>query len=336
MHLNELLSEKNRHPRDAGIVFDEEPHIYTILDDPHTEYMSVTTWNHSHFAEFDADKIIDKMMSNKERWKKSKYYPKTKEQIKAEWEAAGKEASALGTQMHKAIELYYNELPNNKLPNNKLSNNKLPSNNEPNNKLPSNNEPNNNELYDNKPNNNEPNNNELYDNKPNNEPSNEPNNNPQCGNPQHDCMNAESSKEFQYFLEFARDFKHLKPYRTEWMIYDTELKFAGSVDMLFENPDGTLEIYDWKRSKEIKMDNPWQSSHTPCIQHLPDCNYVHYCLQLNTYREMLERNYQVKIGGMYLVILHPSQTTYQRIKVQDLREEIGDLFAYRRKMLMNL
>jgi len=267
--------KKNKHPRDAGIVFDEEPHIYTILDDPHSEYTSVTKWNHSHFAEFDADKIIDKMMSNKERWKKSKYYPKTKEQIKAEWEATGKEASALGTQMHKAIELFYNE----------------PSD----------------ELY--------------Y--------KEQPHENEQC-NSQYDPTTL---KEFRYFLEFARDFKHLKPYRTEWMIYDTELKFAGRVDMLFENPDGTLEIYDWKRSKEIKMDNPWRSSHTPCIQHLPDCNYVHYCLQLNTYREMLERNYQVKIGGMYLVILHPTQTTYQRIKVQDLREKIRDLFAYRKQML---
>lgn len=278
MQLSELLSEKNRHPRDAGIVFDEEPHIYTILNDPQSEYTSVTTWNHSHFAEFDADKIIDKMMSNKERWKKSKYYPKTKEQIKAEWEAAGKEASELGTRMHKAIELYYNnESRQNDEPHN--GNDKLQSDEQQGDK-------------------------------------------PQNGN-----------DEFRYFLEFARDFKHLKPYRTEWMIYDTELKFAGSVDMLFENPDGTLEIYDWKRSKEIKMDNPWQSSHTLCIQHLPDCNYVHYCLQLNTYREMLERNYQVKIGGMYLVILHPTQTTYQRIKVQDLREEIRDLFAYRRQIL---
>jgi hypothetical protein len=278
MQLSELLSEKNKHPRDAGIVFDEEPHIYTILDDPQSEYTSVTTWNHSHFAEFDADKIIDKMMSNKERWKKSKYYPKTKEQIKAEWEAAGKEASELGTRMHKAIELYYN-IQNDK-PHN--GNDKLQSDEQ------------------------------------------------QGDEPQND---EQQSTEFRYFLEFARDFKHLRPYRTEWMIYDTELKFAGSVDMLFENPDGTLEIYDWKRSKEIKMDNPWQSSHTPCIQHLPDCNYVHYCLQLNTYREMLERNYQVKIGGMYLVILHPTQTTYQRIKVQDLREEIRDLFAYRKQIL---
>ena len=28
---------------------------------------------------------------------------------------------------------------------------------------------------------------------------------------------------------------HLKPYRTEWMIYDKELKLAGSIDMIFIN-----------------------------------------------------------------------------------------------------
>ena len=32
------------------------------------------------------------------------------------------------------------------------------------------------------------------------------------------------------------------------------------------------------------MDNKWQSALTPCIKHLPDCNYYHYSLQLNTYK----------------------------------------------------
>ena len=54
------LENKNKHPRDKHIVFDEGPHIYTIDGD--SDYMSVTTWNHSHFAHFDADKIITKMM----------------------------------------------------------------------------------------------------------------------------------------------------------------------------------------------------------------------------------------------------------------------------------
>ena len=42
---------------DKNIIFDEGPHIYTIKGD--SNYMSVTTWNHSHFAHFDPDKISE-------------------------------------------------------------------------------------------------------------------------------------------------------------------------------------------------------------------------------------------------------------------------------------
>ena len=64
------LANKNPHERDTHIHFDEGPHIYTIDGD--SNYMSVTTWNHSHFKHFDADKIITKMMAGR-RWSQSKY-----------------------------------------------------------------------------------------------------------------------------------------------------------------------------------------------------------------------------------------------------------------------
>ena len=46
-----FLENKNKHPRDSHIIFDEGPHIYTIDGD--SNYMSVTTWNHSHFEKFE-------------------------------------------------------------------------------------------------------------------------------------------------------------------------------------------------------------------------------------------------------------------------------------------
>ena len=58
-----------------------------------------------------------------------------------------------------------------------------------------------------------------------------------------DCL------EWKYFEEFEKEIGGSKePYRTEWMIWDKELKFAGSIDMTYINKDGTIDIYDWKRS----------------------------------------------------------------------------------------
>jgi hypothetical protein len=250
----DYLAKKNKHPRDDFILFDEGPHIYTIKGD--NDYTSVTTWNHCHFSQFDPDAIISKMMKSY-RWKQSKYYGQTPDEIKAGWEANGKEASEAGTKMHYDIECFYNN-----------------------------------------------------------------------------CPQPNDSIEYQYFNEFKKDY-NLKPYRTEWMIYDEALRFAGSVDMLFENEDGTLEIYDWKRSKGISKENRWQSSTTECLSHLPDSNFWHYSLQLNTYKAILEMNYNVKIKGMYLVCLHPNNEnkSYQRIKVEDMTDEINELFDLRREIL---
>ena len=142
----------------------------------------------------------------------------------------------------------------------------------------------------------------------------------------------ESCIEWEYFLKFVKDFPHLKPYRTEWMIYDEDLKLAGSIDMVYENEDGSLCIYDWKRAKEItKYNNFKEYAKTECIKHLPNTNYWHYSLQLNTYKRILERKYGKKVTDLYLVRLHPNNEnkSYDLIKCADLSREIDLLFCMR-------
>ena len=146
----------------------------------------------------------------------------------------------------------------------------------------------------------------------------------------------EDCVEFGYFEAFERDFgSTMQPHRTEWMVWDKELQLAGSIDMIFKNDDGTLSIYDWKRCKEIKKTNSFESASTKCISHFPNSNYWHYSLQLNTYKYLLEKNYGETIKDMYLVCLHPnnSNDSYQRIKVPDLQPEIEELMELRKAML---
>jgi ATP-dependent exoDNAse (exonuclease V) beta subunit len=145
-----------------------------------------------------------------------------------------------------------------------------------------------------------------------------------------------TSIEFQYFKQFWADYSHLKPYRTEWMVYYEEYKLSGSIDMIFENPDGTIQIYDWKRSKGIEHESFGDKrAKTHCLRHLPDSNFWHYSLQLNIYRAILEAKYDKVVTGMYLICLHPDNhnKSYQRIEVQDLRKEVEDLLEERKKLL---
>jgi hypothetical protein len=146
---------------------------------------------------------------------------------------------------------------------------------------------------------------------------------------------SNDSIEYRYFQNFLRENPHLHAYRTEWTIYHEELKIAGSVDMIYENPDGTLLIYDWKRCKEIVKENAYGSTATTeCIQHLPDTNFWHYALQLNTYKTIIEEKYGKKVVGLCLVCLHPNNADYQLIEVPFMEKELVDLFEYRREMLV--
>ena len=148
---------------------------------------------------------------------------------------------------------------------------------------------------------------------------------------------SNDSIEYTYFRQFLDENPHLLPYRTEWMIYHEDLKIAGSVDMVYRNPDGTLLIYDWKRCKEIVKENAYGSTATTaCVRHLPDTNFWHYALQLNTYKTIIEDKYGAKVVGLCLVCLHPDNAngSYQIIDVPFLEKEIADLFEYRRTMLI--
>lgn len=145
------------------------------------------------------------------------------------------------------------------------------------------------------------------------------------------------SEEWEFFIKFVKAFPNLKPYRTEWTIYDEDLKIAGSIDMVYEDVEnGELSIFDWKRAKTITKTNGWNKyAITECINHLPDTNFWHYSLQLNTYKAILESKYGKKIKDLYLVRLHPDnqRKTYDLIKCADLSQEVSDLFELRKYQL---
>jgi ATP-dependent exoDNAse (exonuclease V) beta subunit len=215
--------------------------VYTILGKK--DHTSVTTWIKQFFGKFNADQIIDRMMKSS-KWPESKYYGKTKEEIKEDWNQNGQAAARLGTEMHKMFENYYNGLP-------------------------------------------------LEE------------------------TSIETSIEYSYFQKFIADHSHMKPYRSEWTVYDEDLKLSGSIDMTFINEDGTLSIYDWKRCKSIEKVTMYRQYAKAPIKHIPDTNFWHYTLQLNAYKMILERKYGFVVKDMFLICIHPElDSTYQKHEVE--------------------
>ena len=123
------------------------------------------------------------------------------------------------------------------------------------------------------------------------------------------------SFEMKCFEEFVIDHP-LVPYRTEWTVYDEELKLCGSIDMTFINEDGSLSIYDWKRCKSMDLQSDFNKYALAPIQTVPDTNYWHYTIQLNAYKTIIERNYGFKVKELVLIAIHPElDKTYQKFVV---------------------
>lgn len=142
----------------------------------------------------------------------------------------------------------------------------------------------------------------------------------------------ETSRELVHFREFMVehvDPRELEPFRTEMRVFHEEVKIAGSIDMLFRDQDGRLYIYDWKRSKEIKMRNAFGGRGLGRLGHIHDCNYEHYSLQLNVYRRILEQKYGYEIAGMALAIFHPNQESYVVLPVRRMDKELDVIWKER-------
>jgi ATP-dependent exoDNAse (exonuclease V) beta subunit len=140
--------------------------------------------------------------------------------------------------------------------------------------------------------------------------------------------------EFQYFMNFWQDHGgDLEPYRAEWSVFSEAHMLCGQIDMLFRRKsDGKFLIYDWKRSREIKTSNDFQKGLAP-LDHLDDCNYWQYSLQLNLYRWILENLYSMEIAEMYLIICHPDNKNYRRMRLNRLEDEVVAMLDCRKRAL---
>ena len=161
--------------------------------------------------------------------------------------------------------------------------------------------------------------------------------------------------ELSLFKTFAKEMEDMKiqPFRTEWMVRtDDNYKLVGSVDMLYfskrwdriNKNTGRRELhlimFDWKRSKLIKR---WsREKGFGCCSRIPNANYFHYCLQLNSYKYIIEHFYKnMKVNGiifddiiidrMHLLVCHPNLEKASNILVSDYSEEMALMFEERKQ-----
>lgn len=142
----------------------------------------------------------------------------------------------------------------------------------------------------------------------------------------------DNSPEFGYFLQYNDKMTNAGyiPYRMEMRVFDESISLAGSVDMLWIHKDNVgkpppvkVSLRDWKRSKQITYKNSTKGKGV--CSDVPDCNFYHYSLQLNLYKYIMEKYYNISVIDMGLVILYPENPSYVEIPINDLQFKIREM-----------
>jgi ATP-dependent exoDNAse (exonuclease V) beta subunit len=123
------------------------------------------------------------------------------------------------------------------------------------------------------------------------------------------------------------------PVKSEQIVWDLDYSLAGSVDMLYRNKNtGAYWLVDWKRSKEIKFSGYNDKKGLGPLDDKQDCNFEHYSLQLNIYKFLLEKNYNIPISRMSLVILHPNNNNYILLDASNNQGAVAQIMNERAKI----
>ena len=118
-------------------------------------------------------------------------------------------------------------------------------------------------------------------------------------------------------------------YRTEWVIFDGP-NLAGSIDFVMRHRDtNEYVIVDWKRcvTSGVGFSSAWKSKKMLApMQHLEETKLNHWKVQVNVYRSILERNYDLKVTGMMMVVLYDTQDGAV-VYPHDREDAVEDLIA---------
>lgn len=143
--------------------------------------------------------------------------------------------------------------------------------------------------------------------------------------------------EFNAFSKFVNDHRaRLVAYRTEWLIFDEELRLCGAIDIIFYDKKlGAYVIYDWKRSRRFYTSSYGKMGNATWSVDMEDTNVNHYYVQLHVYTLMLQRNYNIWPAQLALVRCHPDgQGSYQKLTYDVDQSFINKLVEARKAMLI--
>ncbi|MFW6219886.1 MAG: hypothetical protein ACOC33_03520 [bacterium] len=140
-----------------------------------------------------------------------------------------------------------------------------------------------------------------------------------------------TKKHVDKFIEDIRG--KLIPIKTELILYDKEALIGGMCDILFYNvKHDEFQIWDHKTNKDLSFDNNGKYLDGE-LSVLGESDIEIYSLQLETYKQIIERNTSIKLGKSYIVWYSHNNENYEIIPTYNRKYYIEQMFNERIKAI---
>lgn len=133
---------------------------------------------------------------------------------------------------------------------------------------------------------------------------------------------------------FYKKFKdRLIPIGLEQIVGSRDYDIAGAIDFLaYSKKLDTIIIIDYKTNKKIEFESYKDKKMLYPLNHIPDCNYYHYCLQLAIYKFILEYETKLKIyNKKWLIWMNEANDDFVLYECENLDNEAKKILEARRK-----
>lgn len=125
-------------------------------------------------------------------------------------------------------------------------------------------------------------------------------------------------------------FQRYELIESEKIIFSVTHQISGTVDLVFrDKSNGDIVILDWKTGEKLETYNSWGETGLNGLEHLDHCNYMHYALQLNLYRYILEVEKYFDAPRIGMGILHVADPTTKPYKIENMQPEIETIIRKR-------
>jgi hypothetical protein len=124
----------------------------------------------------------------------------------------------------------------------------------------------------------------------------------------------------------------LIPVLSEQVVGSPKYMVCGIVDQIFWNKKANeFQIWDWKTNEKFELSSNFKFN--PPFEHLSNCEYHKYSLQLNMYKKLFMEATGIPIGQCYLCWFSSEAATQQMFPVQDFSNEVTQMLAMRAQQL---